>query len=263
MARYYAQLVSKSEVITGFWPISAHFCSPIVHNIVPNITLASDVFDVFDTNCFWHVNQNPPKIELLILFCRSEEGYSSDDDSFDGLKENKLAQTLLSLEGTGSNPIAFYQSMWGMKDVQLKFTPEALEVIANQASRQNAGQDGIETILEKLFINLKFDMLGSDITAIEITEDVVLGKKRPKYIRKMPKSRASLEGHRKSAPPGFLTAIDEELMSETVNSSEPRHQSFSRFHHRRSLPTFGSCGKIRLPSRLTDYDMAILDSMEI
>jgi ATP-dependent protease Clp ATPase subunit len=41
-----------------------------------------------------------------------------------------LAQQLMSESKT--SPIAYYQSLWGMKDVQLKFTPEALEVIANQ-----------------------------------------------------------------------------------------------------------------------------------
>ena len=64
-----------------------------------------------------------------------------------------------------------------MKDVTLKFTPEALEIIANQATLQNAGHAGIATILEKLFLNIKFDILGNgDIVSVEICEDAVLGK---------------------------------------------------------------------------------------
>ena len=103
------------------------------------------------------------------------DGYSSEeDDSFQGLVENKLAQQMLN--DPKINPIAYYQNLWGMKDVTLKFTPEALEIIANQATLQNAGHAGIATILEKLFLNIKFDILGSDIVSVEICEDAVLGK---------------------------------------------------------------------------------------
>lgn len=168
---------------------------------------------------------------------RSEDGYNSDDDeSIEGLKENKLAQNLIG----EANPIAYYQSLWGMKDVQLKFTPEALEVIANQATLQNAGQDGIEIILEKLFLNLKFDLqLNNDITSIEINEDVVMGKKRPNYIRKSGRKRG-IQGHRR-----LLSAIDEELQIDDFKSTAVRRP------------------RIRLPSRLTEYDMAILEQLEI
>ena len=127
-----------------------------------------------------------------------------------------------------------------MKDVQLKFTPEALEIIANQATIQNAGQEGIATILEKLFLNLKFDMLGSDVTAVEITEDVILGKKRPHYTRKSGKKRSLTK---KGVV--LLSAIDEEV-------SEEYGLGFVKHHPR-----------IRLPSRLTDYDRAILEQLEI
>ena len=104
------------------------------------------------------------------------DGYSSEeDDSFQGLVENKLAQQMLN--DPKINPIAYYQNLWGMKDVTLKFTPEALEIIANQATLQNAGHAGIATILEKLFLNIKFDILGNgDIVSVEICEDAVLGK---------------------------------------------------------------------------------------
>merc|ERR1712014_428604 len=104
------------------------------------------------------------------------EGYSSEDDeSFEGLVENKLAQQMLN--DSKINPIAHYQTLWGMNDVALKFTPEALEIITNQATQQNAGHAGIAAILEKLFLNIKFDILGSDIASVEINEDAVLGKK--------------------------------------------------------------------------------------
>jgi len=46
---------------------------------------------------------------------------------------------------------------------------------------QQAGRDGVATILEKLFLTIKFDILGTDIVSVEITEDFVLGKSSPIY----------------------------------------------------------------------------------
>ena len=189
----------------------------------------------------------------MFFFSRSE-GYSSDeeeDDSYEGLKENKLAENFINDSSINpNNPIAYYQSLWGMKDVQLKFTPEALEVIANQATLQNAGQEGIGTILEKLFLNLKFDM-PHDITIVEITEDVILGKKPPNYVRKCGKKKIS-------RMPLLLSAIDEEGTEDFCLSSGNGIDisgNGSEYQYRPKI--------IRLPSRLTDYDMAIWDQVEI
>ena len=145
-----------------------------------------------------------------------------------------MAQQLL--HDSKTSPIAYYQSLWGMKDVQLKFTPEALEIIANQATIQNAGHDGIATILEKLFINIKFDILGCDVTAVDINEDVVLGKKRPNYHFKTNKLNRKKSLKKIS---GNLCAISEEY---AVEFCRP---------------------KIRLPNTLTDYERAISNEIEI
>ena len=104
-------------------------------------------------------------------------------------------------DSKNTNPIEHYKSIWGMKDIELKFSPEALEVIANQATMQNAGQEGIHCILEKLFLNLKFDM-PPDITTVEISEDVIMGRAPPNYQRKC--------GTRKVSKKLLLTAIDED-----------------------------------------------------
>lgn len=151
-----------------------------------------------------------------------------------------MAQQLLYDSKT--SPIAYYQSLWGMKDVQLKFTPEALEIIANQATIQNAGQDGVATILEKLFINIKFDILGCDVYAVDINEDVVLGKKRPIYHLKKTRKK-SMHHHFQNniRKMGHLCAISEE------NSGS---MEFCR-------------PKIRLPTTLTDYERAISNEIEI
>ena len=177
------------------------------------------------------------------VFIFFSEGYSSEDDeSFEGLIENKLAQQMLN--DSKINPIAHYQTLWGMNDVALKFTPEALEIIANQATQQNAGHAGIAAILEKLFLNIKFDILGSDIASVEINEDAVLGKKRPSYVRR--------NGRKKSPPlASNLCAIEEEMFEDN-NSDRAVKQKVPKVHRTR----------VAIPSRLTEYDMAICESIE-
>ena len=153
-----------------------------------------------------------------------------------------MAQNFLN--DSNINPISYYQSLWGMKDVQLKFSPEALEVIANQATIQNAGQEGMHCILEKLFLNLKFDM-PHDINVVEISEDVIFGKKPPHYIRKCGKRKIGRK-------PCLMTSIDEEGTEDPIS-----------FSGNRKFQTGNGNRMIRLPSRLTEYDMAILDQVEI
>ena len=66
----------------------------------------------------------------------SDDDYSDfeDDESLEGLKENKMAQLVLNDQ---NSPIPHFQNVWGMKDVELKITPEALEIIANQVRSCN------------------------------------------------------------------------------------------------------------------------------
>ena len=147
------------------------------------------------------------------------------------------------------NPIAYYQSLWGMKDVTLKFTPEALEIISNQATIQNAGHAGIATILEKLFLNIEFDIVGTDIVSVEINEDAVLGKKRPIYHK-----RLNINGRKKSPPSSNLCAILEEPVQACLEDKNFKIQK-SKIHTR---PL-----RIAIPSRLTEYDMSIVESIEV
>ena len=83
-------------------------------------------------------------------------------------------------------PINHFQKLLGMNDVELTMTPEAMEVIVAQAQLQNAGGDGIRTILEKLLFEVKFvlqtEMQDKIIKAVEITEEAVLGKAPPNFL---------------------------------------------------------------------------------
>lgn len=62
-----------------------------------------------------------------------EDLLSEDDDEYEseeeGVLENRMAKLLV--EGKNS-PIPHYLDLWGLKDVDFRVCPEALEVIANQ-----------------------------------------------------------------------------------------------------------------------------------
>jgi len=160
------------------------------------------------------------------------------DDSFQGLKENKLARLVTEAE---NSPIPHYQSLWGMKDVDLKFTPEALEIIANQAMSQQAGRDGVAIILEKLFLTVKFDILGTDIVSVEITEDFVLGKSSPIYRHASSRKRSCTIA--------------------TSNRNQHRHQ---QQHYTRN---YLNCALDSIleeaSSSLSDYEQCMMEQLEI
>ena len=112
---------------------------------------------------------------------------NDDDDSVYALHESRMLQLLRDVK---SSPINHYQKLWGMNDVELTVTPEAMEVIVGQAQMTKAGHGGIRTILEKLLFYVKFilqtEMQGKGIKAVEITEDAVLGKAPPNFKRYTP-----------------------------------------------------------------------------
>ncbi len=73
-----------------------------------------------------------------------------------------------------------------MVGVELRLTPEAIEVVADRAAAQGAGADGVRTILEKLLLEVKFELPNSseregEVEAVEITEDFVMGKAPPTF----------------------------------------------------------------------------------
>jgi hypothetical protein len=95
---------------------------------------------------------------------------------------------------------------------------------------QQAGKDGVATILEKLFLTIKFDILGTDIVAVEITEDFVLGKSSPIYHHASKRRTCTVNRnqHRQNSHQGLYSILEE-------GSSSP----------------------------LSDYDQGILDQIEM
>ena len=114
-------------------------------------------------------------------FCTDDE----DDEVFEAKYERKMRRLLREVKNV---PISHYQKLLGMDDVKLIITPEAMEVIVAQTQMQNAGGDGIRTILEKLLFEVKYllqtevQMRHKIVKAVEITEETVLGKAPPNFL---------------------------------------------------------------------------------
>lgn len=82
-----------------------------------------------------------------------------------------------------------YQMLFGMDKVDLTFTPDALKAIAKLAMERKTGARGLRAIMETLLLEPMFEIPGSDVISVHITEDVVFGKSDPMYIRGKPVSQ--------------------------------------------------------------------------
>ncbi|XP_068081594.1 ATP-dependent Clp protease ATP-binding subunit clpX-like, mitochondrial isoform X2 [Anabrus simplex] len=82
-----------------------------------------------------------------------------------------------------------YQMLFGMDKVDLTFSPDALVAIARLAMERKTGARGLRAIMETLLLDPMFEIPGSDVISVHITEDVVNSKSAPVYIRGKPVSQ--------------------------------------------------------------------------
>jgi len=68
----------------------------------------------------------------------------------------------------------------------LTFTDEALRAIAFQALERKTGARGLRAIVESILLDPMFEIPGSDVTSVHITEGVVHGHYSPIYTRTPP-----------------------------------------------------------------------------
>uniref|UniRef100_A0A0K8TSP1 Putative atp-dependent clp protease atp-binding subunit clpx n=1 Tax=Tabanus bromius TaxID=304241 RepID=A0A0K8TSP1_TABBR len=107
-----------------------------------------------------------------------------------------------------------YRALLGMDQVELTFTQEALTTIAQQAMERQTGARGLRAIMENLLLDPMFEVPGSDVKTVHITEECVKGDSPPSYI------------HRNSANPNE-TSVDKTQPSNT-NSSDTEEESSTK-----------------------------------
>ncbi len=84
----------------------------------------------------------------------------------------------------------FSKLMW-LDGVQLEFTPNALRELSAQAIKKGTGARALRSLLEKLMLDVMYDVPGSDdIAGITVNRAVVLGESKPLLRRKETKAAA-------------------------------------------------------------------------
>jgi len=97
---------------------------------------------------------------------------------FHSLNEGMLVRILTEPKNA---LIPQYQMLFGMDKVDLTFTEAALRAISRKAISKKTGARGLRAILEKLLLDAMFEIPGSEIVSVEVTEDAVNGKSPPIY----------------------------------------------------------------------------------
>ncbi len=77
-----------------------------------------------------------------------------------------------------------YGKQLAMMDVKLRVTRDAMHAIAEEAVRRGTGARALRSILERIMLDLMFDLPSrDDVASVTINRSVVIGE-RPPIIRK-------------------------------------------------------------------------------
>ncbi len=98
------------------------------------------------------------------------------------LTEDQLVSILTSTRNALTKQ---YAKLMAMEGVELEFSPEALRELAVQALKKGTGARALRSLLERLMLDVMYDVPGSDdILHIHITQQVVTGQSKPLMRRK-------------------------------------------------------------------------------
>ena len=104
------------------------------------------------------------------------------------LTEDELVEVLTSTRNALTKQ---YAKLMAIEGVELEFTPDALRELAAQALNKGTGARALRTLLEKLMLDVMYDVPSSDdVVHIKITRPVVLGECPPLVRRKAAKAAA-------------------------------------------------------------------------
>lgn len=85
-----------------------------------------------------------------------------------------------------------YAKMFEFENVELGFTPDALDSIAEEAIKRNTGARGLRAILEETLLETMYDIPGrDDIAKVVVTRESVIGDEQPTLVTISEGRRAS------------------------------------------------------------------------
>jgi ATP-dependent Clp protease ATP-binding subunit ClpX len=84
-----------------------------------------------------------------------------------------------------------YAKLMAMEGVELEFSEDALKELAGQAIKKGTGARALRSLLEKLMLDVMYDVPSSDdILQVNITQPVVAGLSKPLIRRKQGRAAA-------------------------------------------------------------------------
>ena len=84
-----------------------------------------------------------------------------------------------------------YAKLFAMEGVELEFTADSLRELAAQALKKGTGARGLRSLLEKLMLDLMYDIPGqTGISKVTINRKVVAGQVQPLIQRKAKQAAA-------------------------------------------------------------------------
>jgi ATP-dependent Clp protease ATP-binding subunit ClpX len=93
-----------------------------------------------------------------------------------------------------------YQKMFQLDGVELEFTPDAIEAVAEQAILRGTGARGLRAIMEEVLLPVMFDVPSrSDVACVVVTREVVCKNVLPTLVPRETPTRAKRERRDKSA----------------------------------------------------------------
>jgi ATP-dependent Clp protease ATP-binding subunit ClpX len=100
-------------------------------------------------------------------------------------------QALVSILTTPRNALVKqYQKMFEIDGVELEFSEDALEAVADQALLRGTGARGLRAIMEEVLLPVMFDVPSDDeIARVVVTREVVLDNVLPTIVRREPEPR--------------------------------------------------------------------------
>lgn len=83
-----------------------------------------------------------------------------------------------------------FQALFAMEDIELEFSPEALEAVAKQAIKRKTGARGLRTILENVLLDTMYSAPSCQNVAKVVVDDAVMRGEKPPFMlyRQLPKA---------------------------------------------------------------------------
>lgn len=90
--------------------------------------------------------------------------------------------------------VAQYQELFGMENVKLTFSDEALKAIAAKAAERKTGARGLRSIFEEVLLDVMYDLPGMNgVEEVVINKEVIEGRAEPLLIYSEQKSKKKEE----------------------------------------------------------------------